>query len=127
MKKIAKSKEPKEWTKYRLTPGVKYSPIPELREALLKEQGYLCAYCMRRIPTKDSNSDETSRIEHVKSRKNHPELQLDYSNMVICCPGAIGDGVSFHCDKSRRRMMFLSMSSMTILFQLYLIHLKTGV
>lgn len=98
MKKITKSHEPKEWTEYRLTPGVKYNPIPELREALLKEQGYLCAYCMRRIPTQDGNSNETSRIEHLKSRRNHPELQLDYSNMVICCPGAI-DGVNFHCDK----------------------------
>ena len=99
MKKITKSKEPKEWTEYRLIPGVKYSPLPELREALLKEQGYLCAYCMRRIPTKDGNSDETSRIEHLKSRKKHPDLQLDYSNMVVCCPGAIGDGHNFHCDK----------------------------
>ena len=79
MKKIIKSKEPKEWTEYRLTPGVKYSPISELREALLKEQGYLCAYCMRRIPTKDGNSEETSRIEHLKSRKN----PLIYSWIIL--------------------------------------------
>ena len=54
---------------------------------------------MRRIPTKDSNSNETSRIEHILCRERHAGLQLDYRNMVICCPGAI-DG-NFHCDKSK--------------------------
>lgn len=97
MRKIVKQKEPKEWTEYRLTPGVEYRPIPELRDALLKEQGYICAYCMRRIPVKDRNSNETTRIDHKLSRKNHPELQLNYTNMAICCPGAIDN--DFHCDK----------------------------
>lgn len=53
MIKIAKNKEPKEWTEYRNTPGVDYQSIPELVESLLKEQGYICAYCMRRIPHRD--------------------------------------------------------------------------
>lgn len=99
MIKINKGKEPAEWTKYRLTPGVDYDSIPELRESLLKEQGYICAYCMRRIPVKDVNSSETSRIDHIKSREKHPDLKLNYNNMVICCPGAISN--EFHCDKSK--------------------------
>lgn len=101
MKKIIKQKEPDEWTRYRLTPGVSYQAIPELRESLLQEQGYICAYCMRRIPTKDENSNESSRIDHVLSRERHPESkwQLNYQNMVACCPGAITD--DFHCDKRK--------------------------
>lgn len=97
MRKIEKNAEPREWTKYRLTPGVDYQAIRELRDSLLKEQGYICAYCMRRIPTKDENSNETSRIDHILCRTKHDELKLVYQNMVICCPGAIDN--DFHCDK----------------------------
>lgn len=100
MIKINKKKEPIEWTKKKLTPNfTQYSAIPELRTALLKEQGYLCAYCMRRIPVKDFSETETSKIEHLKSRNNFPDLQLNYDNMVICCPGNING--NSHCDKSK--------------------------
>lgn len=103
---ITKNKEPKEWTEYRNTPGVDYQAIPELVQSLLKEQGYICAYCMRRIPTKDKiyKKDgvyfvytENHRIEHIKSRELHDDLKLDYTNMVICCPGHIG--TEDHCDR----------------------------
>ena len=97
MRKINKNRESREWTEYRLTPGVDYEAIPELRSSLLEEQGYICAYCMRRIPHKDENSTETSRIDHILSRDLHPNLKLSYNNMVICCPGAINN--DFHCDK----------------------------
>lgn len=99
MRKIVKQAEPKKWTIYRLTPGVDYEAKSELRQSLLQEQGYLCAYCMRRIPVKDYNSNETTRIDHILSREKHPEYKLDYHNMVICCPGAIDN--NFHCDKQK--------------------------
>lgn len=99
MRKITKQQEPREWTEHRSTPGARYESKPELRNSLLEEQGYICAYCMRRIPVADSNSNETMRIDHVLSRHNHPELQLRYTNMVACCPRAING--NFHCDKSK--------------------------
>lgn len=102
MIRINKGIEPIEWTRKKATPGfVEYKPIPELREALLKEQGYICAYCMREIPVnkKDPGQNETSKIEHLKCRHKYPDFQLDYNNMVICCPGFI-DGTE-HCDKSK--------------------------
>lgn len=104
---ITKNKEPKEWTEYRITPGVDYQAIPELVQSLLKEQGYICAYCMRRIPQKDrlykkdgNNyvlTTEDHRVEHIKSRELHDNLKLEYTNMVICCPGHIG--AEDHCDR----------------------------
>lgn len=97
---INKGQEPKEWTEKRLTPNATYEAIPELRESLLKEQGYICAYCMRRIPVKDKKIDAKSKIEHIKSREKHEEMQMDYANMVICCPGCI-DEKSLHCDASK--------------------------
>lgn len=99
MIRINKGQEPNEWRQYRLTPKAKYEATPELRKALLMEQGYICAYCMRRIPIKDKNSNETSRIDHIECRTDNEDKELDYSNMVICCPGSI-DG-NFHCDKKK--------------------------
>ena len=99
MRKKDKNAEPKEWTAYRQTPGAVYQSKPELRSSLLEEQGYICAYCMRRIPAKDANSNETTRIDHILCREKHEDRKLDYRNMVICCPGAID--CKFHCDKSK--------------------------
>ncbi len=100
MIKINKGIAPREWADYCRTPGVQYQAVPELRDALYKAQGYICAYCMRRIPVRDNNSNEDHRIDHIKCRKKHPADELHYSNMVICCPGAInGDP---HCDKKKR-------------------------
>jgi uncharacterized protein (TIGR02646 family) len=104
---IKKDSEPREWKEYRNTPGVDYQSIPELVDSLLEEQGYICAYCMRRIPCKDRLykrdgktfvfTNEDHRIEHMLSRENHDDKKLDYSNMVICCPGHIGN--EDHCDR----------------------------
>lgn len=100
MIKINKGNEPATWTQKKETPDfTQYEPTDDLRNALLKEQGFICAYCMREIPTKDKGVKETSKIEHVKSRKDRPDLQLDYNNMVICCPGYLN--ADAHCDKSK--------------------------
>jgi len=103
MIKINKGNEPATWTQKKETPGfVKYEPTDDLRKKLLKEQGSICAYCMREIPTKDKGVRETSKIEHVKSRDDRPDLQLDYNNMVICCPGYLN--ADAHCDKSKGKL-----------------------
>lgn len=99
MIKITKKQEPKEWIEYRNTPGVDYQATSKLVESLLQEQGYICAYCMRRIPCKDNASSEDHRVEHVLSRENHPDKKLDYSNMVVCCPGHAGSEA--HCDRMK--------------------------
>lgn len=101
MIRINKGTEPIEWTRKNKTPGLtNYEAIPELRDALLDEQGYLCAYCMRRIPHKDKFELHDSKIEHIKSRTNFPSLQRKYDNMVICCSGNING--NHHCDKSKK-------------------------
>jgi uncharacterized protein (TIGR02646 family) len=100
---IVKGAEPSEWTALNVTPGVtEYEAIPELREALLRDQGYICAYCMRSIPVtkNDPSLPETSKIEHIKSRRHSKDLERSYRNMVICCPGYING--TEHCDKSKK-------------------------
>ncbi|WP_158829113.1 hypothetical protein [Mucilaginibacter lacusdianchii] len=101
MIRINKGNEPKEWTKKRETAGAVYEAIPELKDALLAEQGHICAYCMRRVPVakKDPGNVELARIEHIKCRTDYPQHSMDYDNMVICCPGYING--SEHCDKAK--------------------------
>ena len=94
---IRKSAEPKEWTKYKNIPGVQFSGIPALQESLYREQGYLCAYCERRIPVRDKMSTEDHRIEHWHCRDKYPDEVFSYGNLLMCCPGQIGGGES-HCD-----------------------------
>lgn len=51
---IKKNSPPKEFVTYAQQEGARFDDMPSdvnniLRHALLEEQGYVCAYCMRRI------------------------------------------------------------------------------
>jgi uncharacterized protein (TIGR02646 family) len=106
MKRIIKGKEPNCLLQYRQiqhTPDTPpptyedYHPKEPLKEALLKEQGYICCYCMQRI------SKETMEIEHWKPKceGKYPELQLDYKNLLASCSGNRGQGKkNLHCNAS---------------------------
>jgi uncharacterized protein (TIGR02646 family) len=67
---------------------LRYANVPgpareELRNRLLREQGYLCAYTMRRIETISDG-----HIEHISPQSRHPEKDVAYDNMLYCFPGA---------------------------------------
>lgn len=70
-----------------------------VRKALVRDQGGLCAYCMRRI-TEDRNS---SHVEHItpqsKAGGTDDPLSLDYGNMLGVCTG-MRNGVRT-CDRAR--------------------------
>ena len=70
----------------------------DIREKLLEEQGYLCAYCMRRI------DKGTMKIEHwyPEERLSITE-RLDYDNMLGCCMGHIdgSSGKNDTCDSKK--------------------------
>jgi len=57
----------------------------ELRQALLEEQFYTCAYCECSILTNSTSL----RIDHVLPREGDTESDriFDYNNMVLSCPG----------------------------------------
>lgn len=98
---ISKGPEPRWLGQYRRGPTAGYDAIEgdkkkSLLAQLLREQGYLCAYCMGRI---DAHS---AHIEHVASRKEHEERELDYANMLAVCPGNEGAPPrEQHCDESK--------------------------
>ncbi|MGZ8215986.1 retron system putative HNH endonuclease [Methylomagnum sp.] len=91
MRAISKRQEPKALEEYRCKPDAVYDgPLftavkQAIREQLLREQGYLCAYCMRRI------SDQQMKVEHWHCQDNYPDEQLDYQNMLGACLGHEGE------------------------------------
>lgn len=64
--------------------GMNLETKAALRNALLEEQGYLCAYCMAKL-----SSDGTGvKIEHYRARNKDNEL--DYNNLLAVCKGNEG-------------------------------------
>ena len=97
---IRKGQAPQELIEDKATPGSDFDSIRKepVRRALLKEQGYLCAYCMSRI----EDNAHSAKIEHYKPRSAFPALQMDYGNMLAVCHGGEGgDPAHYTCDKSK--------------------------
>ncbi|WP_292775105.1 retron system putative HNH endonuclease [Nostoc sp. NMS9] len=88
MKYIKKSEEPESFTVWKNLANEDWQPSWEnfskpqktdVHDSLLQEQGFICCYCGRRI-TKD-----ISHIEHLKPRKTHYNLALEYTNLLASC------------------------------------------
>jgi len=98
MKHIRKGKEPHSLLVHRKSYHAAYNNLPtnakkEIRNTLLREQGYICCYCMERI------REENTKIEHWKPQKRYPDLQLDYHNLLASCRGGEGRREDKqHCD-----------------------------
>lgn len=90
---IKKGSEPNAWMRYRLTQGAEFRAIPELKDSLLKEQGYLCAYCMARI------DKDHMKVEHFKPQSLYPQDIFVYGNLLACCLGKTQE--KSHCDTSK--------------------------
>ena len=84
---IKKGTEPESLTKYRKEKFAYYDGYKDkddVREKLLEEQGYLCAYCMRRI------DKEHMKIEHWYPEEKLSDVErLNYQNMLGACLGHI--------------------------------------
>ncbi len=108
MKRIEKGKEPKSLEEHRAKggdfQGLAREVKDEIRSQLLEEQGNICCYCMKRIPQTltqeqiDKNYP-SSKIEHVLSQENRPDLELNYPNLLVACNGNHGQPKSVQtCD-----------------------------
>jgi uncharacterized protein (TIGR02646 family) len=101
MKRIIKGTEPSDLLNYRLSDDLNksyknYHPKDSLKKSLLKEQGYICAFCMRRIS--ESNM-EIAHWEPIKGNFGKPERQLDYKNLLASCAGNRGNPDKLqHCN-----------------------------
>ncbi|NTW81730.1 TIGR02646 family protein [Chlorobaculum thiosulfatiphilum] len=103
---INKSSEPVSLSTYRSHPdalyngpdcnGLTFTTVKQdIRVGLVKEQGYLCAYCMSRI----RSEEKSMKVEHWQCRTGYPKKQLDYANLLGCCLGNKGSKSELqHCD-----------------------------
>lgn len=107
MIEIKKGKEPPALIAYRKTPYATYADMPKdihdaVLESLMQEQGYICAYCMCRIPQKGKIPAAT--IEHWEPQSQTcSDRALDYRNMLAVCNGNRGCGNEEYmtCDAKR--------------------------
>ena len=109
MRYIPKDHEPAAQRAQRETPGATYAPLETVRIALAKEQGYLCAFCMRELDLDayDKHGQRQTKIAHLLAR--HPKnataaqqeerrlLGMSYRNMVLACDGGQSSD-TVHCD-----------------------------
>lgn len=104
MKYIEKKKqnEPACLKEYRTTtPDARYQSIMGLNEALMIEQGHICAYCTRRISLELNVVGKPKvEIEHILPRETHLNDELEYKNLVAVCNGKFG--INPHCDKTKK-------------------------
>ena len=78
-------------------------PKDTIRESLLKEQHYLCAYCMRKI----QNNGQSTSIEHWFPLSKNKDQALDYGNMLAVCDGGEnwkGSGKKFYAVMPAKQM-----------------------
>ena len=85
MRTIHKLEEPDSFKQWK-SPGQKYQDLAgnrpvyeEVVSSLEKEQGGICCYCENEL-RKDSQ-----HIEHLKPRSKFPNLDLEYSNLLLSC------------------------------------------
>ena len=88
---INKGSEPMMLRAHKSKPHSNYNNLDKdtldsIRDSLLNEQGYICAYCMKRI------EKSNMKIEHYISQSFCNEKALDYSNMLGVCSGNMGSG-----------------------------------
>ncbi len=107
---ITKKTEPQSLQHYRskkstVFDGENFTQVKQdIRNQLVSEQGYLCAYCMSRIEPDESSM----KVEHWHSRKIYPAQQLTYANLLGCCCGNEGLPDSHaHCDTKKRKVDLL--------------------
>lgn len=81
-------------------PGAHYD---FMREALCHDQGWLCAYCQRKLAPHSPVGNATikvMKIEHLAVRSKAPSRMFEWNNLIGCCVGVLGDETT--CDTARR-------------------------
>lgn len=100
MKHVEKHQEPAAFTDWKALANEDWGPTYDdlsgapkaaVKEALMKEQGYLCCYCERRLIETDSH------IEHFQPQSDPAVDPLDYGNLLCSCQNRIKKGEPRHC------------------------------
>jgi uncharacterized protein (TIGR02646 family) len=100
MKHIVKNQDTPEFDEWKASANDDWQPTykdlrgaikEEVKNSLMKEQGYICCYCERRL------TDDGSHIEHFNPRSNNAVNPLDYANMLCSCQNRLEQGEPRYC------------------------------
>ncbi|MHB8370153.1 MAG: retron system putative HNH endonuclease [Leptospirales bacterium] len=104
MKYIVKGQEPQAFSQWKDRENDDWSPTYDalpgktkqaLKESLMREQGFLCCYCERRVTISDSH------IEHLRPQSGFPDQTLAYPNLLCSCQGERVKGDPVHCGHAK--------------------------
>lgn len=107
MRLIKRGREPKGLSTYKRTPGACFegwTDREDVKKQLLKEQGYLCAYCTKRIHYTDMKIEHIiAQSAKIEGREIGKEQSLNYSNFLAVCMGGPGNKKQKNqsCDTAR--------------------------
>lgn len=100
MKHIIKQGEPTAFTAWKAMANDDWQPtyniMPsdiknKVKNALMREQGYICCYCESRLVNNDSH------IEHFRPQSDPNIDDLDFANMLCSCQDRVKKGDPRHC------------------------------
>jgi len=106
MLRYPKGPSPRVLTSWQATPNADWDSLSapdkdQVRGALVRDQGNLCAYCQRRIPTRD----DRMKVEHWLAQSGGKD-KLRWGNLLGVCLGDEGaesgsPAGELHCDTAR--------------------------
>lgn len=100
MKYIQKGSEPDSFSAWKAQESSEWkpsyddlsgSPKRALKQALMREQGFICCYCEREIVDADSH------IEHFRPQHDPLTDPLDYQNLLCSCQQSLKRSEPRHC------------------------------
>jgi uncharacterized protein (TIGR02646 family) len=88
------------------------TPFYKLREQLLKEQKYVCAYCGQKVQIVENEHGKAQmKTEHFVPQDGTVENDLNYQNLLGCCLGNDNKKGENHCDSMKGDGHFLSITN----------------
>jgi uncharacterized protein (TIGR02646 family) len=74
----------------------------ELRDQLLREQKYVCAYCGQKLLiVENENGKPQMKTEHFTPQNETIANDLDYQNLLGCCLGGQDKAGIGYCDSQK--------------------------
>ncbi len=104
MKHITKGAEPRELVEFKAAENSDWKPSYDnltneaktaLKASLMREQGWICCYCERRLVDNDSH------IEHLRPQSKYPADQLNYDNLLCSCQEGLKRREPRHCGTAK--------------------------
>lgn len=111
MKKITKQAAPTSFQQYVRASHASYDHMDkhvkeELLNALIEEQGAVCAYCQLKLNVKTTTIEHHCERSICNGSDGRQDRTLDYSNLFAVCPGVAPSKTSkkeFHCDTQKAK------------------------